>query len=213
MPEVRRCEEVRLVFRVVGNRWQATRSASNPWARVRLSNLEGPSAAEHVLPVTTNRAGEMTAGGFVQDLLGLPPASRGATRLGLDAFYNTVTALRQNTIASTFLGGLKDEARILALEAVLGLWNPDLAGLEKNASEAESRYRHERGVLTAFRKLRDTGALSDPDSIRTEHGTKQREQQAAAERWQTAAANLTVDGGPKPSLMALGLPGFMRSAT
>ncbi|MBW1603897.1 hypothetical protein JJV70_17655 [Streptomyces sp. JJ66] len=33
MPEVRGCQQVRLVFRVAGTRWQATRSGSNPRAR------------------------------------------------------------------------------------------------------------------------------------------------------------------------------------
>ncbi len=62
-------------------------------------------------------------------------------------------ALRQNTIASDFLGGGKDAARVLALEVVLGMWNEELAGLEKNASEAESRHRAARSVLVQFKKL------------------------------------------------------------
>lgn len=203
MPELRSCQEVRLVFRVAGTRWQATRSGSNPRARVSLKNLDDADEIEHLLPVTSAKAGEKTAGAFVQDLLGLPQAARGATRVGLDDFYGTVMALRQNTIASEFLGGGKDEARVLALEVLLGLWNEDLAGLEKNASEATSRHRAARSALAAFKKLRDSGALADPDSVRAQYEQKQREHLAAAERWQTADAALKVAVGECGRLVAL----------
>ncbi|MFI5705506.1 hypothetical protein ACIA78_36395 [Streptomyces xanthochromogenes] len=203
MPEVRGCQQVRLVFRVAGTRWQATRSGSNPRARVSLKNLDDTDEIEHLLPVTSAKAGEMTAGAFVQDLLGLPPAARGATRVGLDDFYSTVMALRQNTIASEFLGGGKDEARVLALEVLLGLWNEDLAGLEKNASEAASRYRAARSALAAFKKLRDSGALADPASVRAAYEQKQREHRAAAQRWQEADAALKVAVGERGRLVAL----------
>ncbi|CAM5587852.1 hypothetical protein ACIPPN_28820 [Streptomyces diastaticus] len=203
MPEVRGCRQVRLVFRVAGTRWQATRSGSNPRARVSLKNLDDTGEIEHLLPVTSAKAGEMTAGAFVQDLLGLPQAARGATRVGLDDFYSTVMALRQNTIASEFLGGGKDEARVLALEVLLGLWNEDLAGLEKNASEAASRYRAARSALAAFKKLRDSGALADPASVRAAYEQKQREHRAAAQRWQEADAALKVAVGERGRLVAL----------
>ncbi|WP_432079351.1 hypothetical protein [Streptomyces sp. YPW6] len=203
MPEVRGCQQVRLVFRVAGTRWQATRSGSNPRARVSLKNLDDTDEIEHLLPVTSAKAGEMTASAFVQDLLGLPQAARGATRVGLDDFYGTVMALRQNTIASEFLGGGKDEARILALEVLLGLWNEDLAGLEKNASEAASRYRAARSALAAFKKLRDSGALADPASVRAAYEQKQREHRAAAQRWQKADAALKIAVGERGRLVAL----------
>jgi hypothetical protein len=203
MPEVRSCRQVRLVFRVAGTRWQATRSGSNPRARVSLRNLDDAGEIEHLLPVTTTKTGETTAGAFVQNLLGLPAAARGATRVGLDDFYRTVMGLRQNTIASEFLGGVKDEARVLALEAVLGLWNEDLAGLEKNASEATSRHRAARAALTQFKKLRDSGALADPDSIRADYEHKQREHRAAAGRWQSASTALTAAVGEHGRLAAL----------
>ncbi|GAA2381223.1 hypothetical protein GCM10010417_54270 [Streptomyces carpaticus] len=203
MPEVRGCRQVRLVFRVAGTRWQATRSGSNPRARVSLKNLDDAGETEHLLPVTSAKAGEMTAGVFVQDLLGLPQAARGATRVGLDDFYGTVMALRQNTIASEFLGGGKDEARVLALEVLLGLWNEDLAGLEKNASEAASRYRAARSALAAFKKLRDSGALADPASVRAAYEQKQREHRAAAQRWQEADAALKVAVGERGRFVAL----------
>jgi hypothetical protein len=203
MPEVRGCRQVRLVFRVAGTRWQATRSGSNPRARVSLKNLDDADEIEHLLPVTSAKAGEMTAGAFVQDLLGLPQAARGATRVGLDDFYSTVMALRQNTIASEFLGGGKEEARVLALEVLLGLWNEDLAGLEKNASEAAYRYRAARSALAAFKKLRDSGALADPASVRAAYEQKQREHLAAAQRWQKADAVLKVAVGESGRLVAL----------
>ncbi|MGA5207962.1 hypothetical protein [Streptomyces variegatus] len=168
-----------------------------------LQNLDDTGEIEHLLPVTSAKAGETTAGAFVQDLLGLPAAVRGATCVGLDDFYRTVMALRQNTIASEFLGGGKDEARVLALEVLLGLWNEDLAGLEKNASEAASRYRAARSALAAFKKLRDSGALADPDSVRASHEQKQREQLAAAERRQKADAALNVAVGEHGRLVAL----------
>ncbi|MGW5819367.1 hypothetical protein [Streptomyces noursei] len=203
MPEVRGCQQVRLVFRIAGTRWQATRSGSNPRARVSLKNLDEANEIEHLLPVTSAKAGEMAAGAFVQDLLGLPQAARGATRVTLDDFYSTVMALRQNTIASEFLGGGKDEARILALEVLLGLWNEDLAGLEKNASETASRYRAARSALAAFKKLRDSGALADPASVRAAYEQKQREHRAAAQRWQEADAALKVAVGEHGRLVAL----------
>ncbi|MGW0926077.1 hypothetical protein ACWD3J_44705 [Streptomyces sp. NPDC002755] len=203
MPEVRSCQYIRLVFRVAGTRWQATRSGSNPRARVSLKNLDNPDELEHLLPVTSTKPGEMTAGAFVQDLLGLPAAARGATRVGLDDFYGTVMALRQNTIASEFLGGGKDEARVLALEVLLGLWNEDLAGLEKNSSEATSRHRAARSALAAFKKLRDSGALADPASVRAAYEQKQREHLAAAQRWQKADAELKTTVGERGRLVAL----------
>ncbi|MEU5583049.1 hypothetical protein ABZ791_36250 [Streptomyces huasconensis] len=203
MPEVRSCAYVRLVFRIAGTRWQATRSGSNPRARVSLKNLDDKDDIGHLLPVTSTKPGETTAGAFVQDLLGLPAAVRGATRVGLDDFYGTVMALRQNTIASEFLGGGKDEARILALEVLLGLWNEDLAGLEKNASEATSRYRAARSGLAAFKKLRDSGALADPASVRATYEQKQREHRAATERWQQADAALKTAIGEAGRLVAL----------
>ncbi|MHA4818235.1 hypothetical protein ACXZ65_28200 [Streptomyces aculeolatus] len=203
MPEVRACQLVRLVFRVSGMRWQATRSGADTWARILLKNLDASDKFEHSLPVTTAKPGETTAGMFVQDLLGLPAAARGTTRIGLDDFYSTVMALRQTTIASEFLGGGRDTARVLALEVVLGLWDEDLAGLEKNASEAETRHRAARSTLNQFKKLRDTGALADPDSTRAEYGQKQREHQAAAERWQSASAGLTAAVGEHGRLIAL----------
>ncbi|MEU7640781.1 hypothetical protein [Streptomyces sp. NPDC039016] len=202
MPEVRDCDQVRLVFRVAGTRWQATRSGSNPRARVSLKNLDDEEI-EHLLPVTNAKAGETTAGAFVQNLLGLPAATRGATRVGLDDFHNTVLALRQNTIASEFLGGGKDEARVLALEVVLGLWNEDLAGLEKNASETASRHRAARAALAQFKKLRDSGALADPDGVRAEYEQRQREHRSAAEHWQRASEALTAAVGEHGRLSAL----------
>ncbi|MGV9881184.1 hypothetical protein [Streptomyces sp. NPDC003006] len=63
-----------------------------------MKNLDNPDEIEHLLPVTSTKPGERTAGAFVQDLLGLPAAVRGATRVGLDDFYGTVMALRENTI-------------------------------------------------------------------------------------------------------------------
>ncbi|MGA5059223.1 hypothetical protein ACPB99_17540 [Streptomyces pseudogriseolus] len=203
MPEVRSCQYLRLVFRVAGVRWQATRSGSDPRARVSLKNLDDPRAIEHSLAVTSSKATEMTAGAFVQDLLGLSAAVRGTSRAGLDEFYTTVMALRQNTIASEFLGGGKDASRVLALEVVLGLWNEELAGLEKNASETESRARAAQSALRQFKKLRDTGALADPDSVRAECEQKQHEHQAAAGRWQKAAGALTAAVGEHGRLVAL----------
>ncbi|MFD8376084.1 hypothetical protein ACFV2Z_35915 [Streptomyces sp. NPDC059688] len=203
MPEVRSCAYVRLIFRVAGTRWQATRSGSNPRARVSLKNLDTSGEIEHLLPVTSTKPGETTAGAFVQGLLGLPGAVRGATRVRLDDFYGTVMALRQNTIASHFLGGGKDEARILALEVLLGLWNEDLAGLEKNASETTSRYRAARSALAAFKKLRDSGALADPASVRATYEQKQREHRAAAQRWKMADAVLKTAVGEVGRLVAL----------
>ncbi|MFE2038447.1 hypothetical protein ACFXBB_35525 [Streptomyces scopuliridis] len=203
MPEVRACQLVRLVFRVAGTRWQATRSGADSRARVLLKNLDAPDEIEHSLPVVTAKAGESTAGAFVQDLLGLPAAIRGTTRVGLDAFHGTAMALRQNTIASEFLGGEKDTARVLALEVILGLWNEGLAGLEKNASETESRHRAARSALNQFKRLRDTGALADPAGIRAEHEQKLREHHTAAGRWQKASEALTAAVGEHGRLIAL----------
>ncbi|MFD4577927.1 hypothetical protein ACFWNK_36385 [Streptomyces sp. NPDC058417] len=203
MPEVRSCEQLRLVFRVAGTRWQATRSGSDPRALVLLKNLDRPEELEKALPVSSSKAGEITAGAFVQDLLGLPAAVRGTTRLTLDSFYNTVLALRQRTIASEFLGGVPDASRILVMEVVLGLWNEDLAGLEKDAAEAEARYRAARSTLSQFKKLRDSGALRDPDATRAEYEQKVREHQAASQRWQEAAAALAEALGELGRLTAL----------
>ncbi|WP_438453343.1 hypothetical protein [Streptomyces asiaticus] len=80
MPEVRSCQYIRLIFRVAGVRWQATRSGADPRARVLLKNLDDPDEIEHALSVTTAKAPEVTAGAFVQDLLGLPTAARGTTQ-------------------------------------------------------------------------------------------------------------------------------------
>ncbi|MFE9868373.1 hypothetical protein ACFYPZ_37825 [Streptomyces sp. NPDC005506] len=203
MPEVRSCEQLRLVFRVAGTRWQATRSGSDPRAQVLLKNLDRPKEAEKALPVSSSKIGEITASAFVQDLLGLPAAVRGSTRLTLDSFYNTVLALRQRTIASDFLGGVPDASRVLVMEVILGLWNEDLAGLEKNASEAETQYRAARTALSQFKKLRDSGALTDPDATRAEYEQKVREHETASKRWQKAADVLTEAVGELGRLAAL----------
>ncbi|GFE27535.1 hypothetical protein [Streptomyces nigrescens] len=203
MPEARSCEQIRLVFRVAGTRWQATRSGADPKARVLLKNLDRPEELEKALPVSSSKAGETTAGAFVQNLLGLPAAVRGTTRLTLDSFYNTVMALRQKTIASEFLGGVPDASRVLAMEVILGLWNESLAGLEKNASEAETQHRAARTALAQFKKLRDSGALTDPDATRAEYEQKVREHKAASEQWQNAAGVLTEAVGELGRLAAL----------
>ncbi|MFD8916078.1 hypothetical protein [Streptomyces sp. NPDC059575] len=203
MPEVAACTQIRLTFRIAGTRWQATRSPANPKARVSLKNLDDDTEIEHSLPVKSTKAGEVTAGAFVQDLLGLPQAARGTTRLGLDTYYNTVLALRQHTIAFAFLGGGKDEERILALEAVLGLWNPDLAGLEKNAAETASRHAKAKADLASYKKLRDRGTVADPDRLRSDHEQKQREHAAAAAAWQSADATLKAAIGEHGRLIAL----------
>ncbi|MFJ5850784.1 hypothetical protein [Streptomyces sp. NPDC092903] len=203
MPTVAACHQVRLTFRVAGTRWQATRSGSNPRGRVSLRNLDDDAEVEHSLPVKSTKAGEVTAGAFAQDLLGLPAASRGATRLSLDSYYNTVLALRQNTIASAFLGGGKDEERILVLEAILGLWDTGLAGLEKNAAEAESRFKGAKAELAAYKKVLAKGGISDPDQVRSAFEQKQREHAHAAEAWQKTDAALKAAVGEHGRLIAL----------
>ncbi len=75
---------------------------------MELKNLDDCSGPGRSFPVYPGRAGETTAGTFIQELLGVPTASRGTARVGLDELYSTVVALRQNTIASEFLGGAKD---------------------------------------------------------------------------------------------------------
>ncbi|MGW4049520.1 hypothetical protein ACWENA_01690 [Streptomyces sp. NPDC004779] len=202
MPEVRGCQMIRLTFRVAGVRWQATRKGAEPLARVLIRNLDDAKDKGRPLPVTSS-SGEMTAGAFVQDLLGLPAASRGAARLKLDTLYGTVMALRQTTIASEFLGGVKDQERVLALEVILGLWSEALASLEKNASEAESQHRAAQNALNQFKRLRDSGALADPRDTRQEHLQKEHEHKAAAESAQVAAAALSTAVGEHGRLVAL----------
>ncbi|MCX4554337.1 MULTISPECIES: hypothetical protein [unclassified Streptomyces] len=203
MPEVGACQQIRLTFRVAGTRWQATRSGSNPRARVSLKNLDDDAETEHSLPVKSTKSGEVTASAFVQDLLGLPQASRGATRLDLDAYYNTILALRQHTIASAFLGGGKDEERILVLETILGLWDTDLARLEKNAAETASRFAKAKAELSAYKRVQEKGGLTDPDRVRSDYEQKQREHVAAAEAWQNTDAALKAAVGEHGRLIAL----------
>ncbi|MFI0990649.1 hypothetical protein [Streptomyces exfoliatus] len=202
MPEVRDCQQIRLTFRVAGTRWQATRKGAEPQARVLIKNLDDENDIGRPLPVTST-SGEITAGAFVQNLLGLPTASRGAARLTLDTLYGTVMALRQTTIASEFLGGGQDKARILVLEVILGLWSEALADLEKNASEAETQHRAAQTALNQFKKLRDSGALADPKTTLREYDRKQQEHKAAAERAQSTAAELSTAVGEHGRLVAL----------
>ncbi|MFD5715700.1 hypothetical protein ACFWHW_35915 [Streptomyces pharetrae] len=91
----------------------------------------------------------------------------------------------------------------MALEVLLGLWNEDLAGLEKNASEATSCFRAARSALAAFKKLRDSGALADPASVRAMYEQKQGEHRAATRRWQQADAALKTAIGEGGRLVAL----------
>ncbi|MET9724460.1 hypothetical protein [Streptomyces zaomyceticus] len=112
-------------------------------------------------------------------------------------------ALRQTTIASQFLGGVKDKQRILALEVILGLWSEALADLEKNASEAESQHRAAQAALTQFKRLRDSGALTNPSETRREYDQRQTEHKAAAERAQTDNAALSTAIGEHGRLVAL----------
>ncbi|MFD3997118.1 hypothetical protein [Streptomyces sp. NPDC058583] len=202
MPEVRSCQEIRLTFRVAGTRWQATRKGAEAQARVLIRNLDDEKDIGRPLPVTS-KSGEMTAGAFVQDLLGLPAASRGTARLTLDTLYGTVMALRQTTIASQFLGGVKDKERVLALEVILGLWSEALADLEKNASEAESQHRAAQSALNQFKRLRDSGALTDPSETRREYDQRQAEHKAAAEGAQIDNAALSTAVGEHGRLVAL----------
>ncbi|MER5747094.1 hypothetical protein ABT097_27970 [Streptomyces sp. NPDC002225] len=201
MPVVSACQRIRLTFRVAGTRWQATRDGSNPRTRVSVKNLD--DGTEYSLPVKNAKAGEVTAGAFAMGLLDLPQAVRGATRLDLDGYYNAILALRQHTIASAFLGGGKDDERVLVLEAVLGLWDTDLAGLEKTAAEAASRFKKAKADLAAFKKLRDKGKIADPDRVRSDYEQKQREHAAAAHAWQKAAAALNDAVGEHGRLVAL----------
>lgn len=202
MPEVRGCQEIRLTFRVAGTRWQATRKGAEPQARVLIKNLDDKNDIGRPLPVAS-ASGEVTAGAFVQDLLGLPAASRGTARLTLDTLYGTVMALRQTTIASEFLGGVKDNARILVLEVILGLWSEALADLEKNASEAESQHRAAQAALNQFKRLRDSGALTNPSETLREYDQRQLEHKTAAERAQAANAALSTTVGEHGRLVAL----------
>ncbi|MFI8326395.1 hypothetical protein [Streptomyces sp. NPDC085529] len=202
MPEVRSCQKIRLTFRVAGTRWQATRKGAEPYARVLIKNLDDENDIGRPLPVTSS-SGETTAGAFVQDLLGLPAASRGSARLTLDTLYGTVMALRQTTIASAFLGGMKGKERVLTLEVILGLWSEALASLERDASEAESQHRAAQTALSQFKRLRDTGALADPEATRQEHRQKEREHKAAAEAAQAASVLLSSSVGEHGRLVAL----------
>ncbi|MGW6214991.1 hypothetical protein [Streptomyces sp. NPDC055109] len=202
MPQVRECELLQVVFRVGEVRWQATRSARTSRGLVSFKNLSDPSAAERVFPVATRKAGEVGAGGFIQELLDVPAASHGNITVGLDQVLGSTVVLRQRAIASAFLDG-SDTERILTLKAVLGLWDGDLEQLEKGATEAKSRHDASRRTLTQFKKLRDDGLLADPQAIRGEHEQKVRDHQIAAARWQEAEARLGGVAGERGRLDAL----------
>ncbi|NEB79540.1 hypothetical protein G3I40_30620 [Streptomyces sp. SID14478] len=202
MPQVRKCELLQVVFRVGDVRWQATRSGRTTRGLVSFKNLSDVSAAERVFPVATRKVGEVSAGGFVQELLGVPAASHGSVSVGLDQVLGATVVLRQRAIASAFLDG-SDTERILTLKAVLGLWDEDLERLEKAATEAKSGHDTARRTLTQFKKLRDDGLLADPDAIRAEHEQKVRDHQSAAARWQEAEGQLGGFAGERGRLDAL----------
>lgn len=202
MPQVRKCDQLQVVFRVGGVRWQATRSGRTSRGLVTFTNLSDASAAERVFPVTARKTGGMNAGGFVQELLGIPAASRGKAAVGLDQVLSSTVVLRQRAIASAFLDG-SDAERTLTLKTVLGLWDEDLEQLEKASTEAKSRHDAARRTLAQFKKLRDDGLLADPASIRAEHEQKVRDHLAAAGRWQEAESRLGGFAGELGRLDAL----------
>lgn len=194
MPEVRQCETVRLVFRVSGTRWQASRSGRSTGGQVTFKNLSDAAEPVQVFPVQAAKPGEVSAGDFVLGLLEIPVMRSGAVRLSL-VHVCRVMALGQATIATEYLGGLSKPERILLFEVLLGLRDEELDGLENAAAEAESRHGREKRLLNQFAKLRDKGVLADVEAVRAQNAEKTRAHQAAVQRWEAESATYGVMAG------------------
>lgn len=72
MPEVRACKHVRLAFRAAGRAGRRPAAAPTP-ALGLVNNFDASDEFRRSLPVTTAEDGEVTAGAFIQELLGLLP--------------------------------------------------------------------------------------------------------------------------------------------
>ncbi|WP_055558240.1 hypothetical protein [Streptomyces sp. NBRC 110028] len=187
MPEVRQCDVVRLVFRVAGTRWQASRSGRSSGGQVIFQDLSSSAEPERSFPVQVSKAGEVSAGDFILELFGIQPMRSGAVTLNLSHVYR-IMALGQATIATEYLGGLSKAERVLLFEVLLGLRDAALDRLENAADDADNRYSKAKRVLNQFNKLRESGVLADPEAVRAQHAAKTRAHQEAARQWDEANA-------------------------
>ncbi|MFI1585640.1 hypothetical protein [Embleya sp. NPDC020630] len=203
MPQVRQCDLIRLVFRVGGTRWEATRSLRSGRAKVTFENLSDRSEAIRTFAVKPSKPGEQSAQGFVQELLGIPAVRRGNVSVNLDRIYRGLLALRQATIATEYLGGLTDEERILLLDVVLGLRTTEIDALEAAAATAKVEFTALQRMFREFRKLGEHGMVTDPATLRAGYDDKVREHAGLEERSRQAHAELDRRSGEHGRLGAL----------
>ncbi|MEV5513877.1 hypothetical protein AB0L50_13250 [Streptomyces flaveolus] len=202
MPEVRQCDLIRLVFRVAGTRWRASRSGRSPGGQVIFNNLSDSAEPERSFPVQASKAGEVSASDFVLKLFGIPPMRSGAVSLNLSHVYR-VMALGQATIATEYLGGLSKAERVLLFEALLGLRDVELDRLENAADDADHRYGKAKRLLNQFNKLRETGVLADPEAVRAQHAATTRAHQDTVRQWDEANAAYGLAAGEYGRLHAM----------
>ncbi|MFF8572714.1 hypothetical protein ACF07F_35280 [Streptomyces sp. NPDC015237] len=202
MPEVRQCDVIRLLFRVAGTRWQASRSGRSSGGQVIFQNLSHSTDPERSFPVQASKAGEASASDFVLELFGIPPMRSGAVCLNL-SHVSRVMALGQATIATEYLGGLGKAERVLLFEVLLGLRDIELDRLENAADDADHRYGKAKRLLNQFNKLRETGVLTDPEAVRTQHAAKTRVHQDTIRQWDEAHTAYGVTAGEYGRLNAV----------
>ncbi|MFE2038603.1 hypothetical protein ACFXBB_36355 [Streptomyces scopuliridis] len=202
MPEVRRCDVVRLVFRVAGTRWQASRSGRSSGGQVIFENLSSSTEPDRSFPVQAAKAGETSASDFILELFGIQPMRSGAVTLNLSHVYRVMT-LGQATIATEYLGGLGKAERVLLFEVLLGLRDAELDRLENAGSDADSRYNKAKRLLNQFTKLRETGVLADPEAVRAQHAAKMQAHQDTTRRWDEANGAYSVMAGEHGRLNAV----------
>ncbi|MGW8569814.1 hypothetical protein [Streptomyces niveus] len=202
MPEVRTCDVVRLVFRVAGTRWQASRSGRSSGGQVIFQNLTDPRDPERSLPVHASKAGETTAGDFILELFGIQPMRSGAVTLSLSHVYR-VMALGQATIGTEYLGGLSKAERILLFEVLLRLRDTELDRLENEADDAANRHSKAKRLLNQFNKMRESGVLPDAEAVRAQHAATTRAHQDAVRTWDEANAAYSVMAGEHGRLNAV----------
>ncbi|MEV7282974.1 hypothetical protein AB0O01_00115 [Streptomyces sp. NPDC093252] len=190
MHAVRSCTQVRLVFRVGGTRWQATRPAAHRGGHVSFENLSDPTVGEVRRPVARGRGGEPSASEFVMELLGIPLLGSGGSRVGL-AEVERWMSLRQSTIATAYLGGGSDAVRRLTGRVLLGLHDEHTDALQQRFQEAKTAYAQAKASAAAMLAARRDAGLPGPMDLEATEQLWKQEHATVAERVQQAQAELS----------------------
>ena len=157
------CDEIRLVVRIEGVRWQITRSAGNPRAAISHLDLSTNRGTEVLYPVTAEE-GRASAADAVQDLLGIPRLGAGKTAVTLEHlapwFY-----LRQADIGDRYLGGLTAAQRTVVGRTLLGVHDDALEALRREEARAAAAVRAAKAEIGKIIAARQARGLPDFEDL------------------------------------------------